>query len=116
MFITVEQAKLNIAEFSYAEIRCILNFCLGLVGIPLNLHSTDSPQATSKNVACEKNLESIRSFTSLVKHLLPLKAIEMKVEKDLFGVDVDYHLQKVDMGYICELTELSIQCIVLYMR
>ncbi|KAG5554513.1 hypothetical protein RHGRI_012157 [Rhododendron griersonianum] len=39
----------------------------------------------------------------------------MKVEKDLFGVDVDYHLQKVDMGYICELTELSIQWIVLYM-
>ncbi|KAF7154216.1 hypothetical protein RHSIM_Rhsim01G0018800 [Rhododendron simsii] len=72
-------------------------------------------EATSKNVACEKNLESIRSFASLVKHLLPLKAIEMKVEKDLFGMDVDYHLQKVDMGYICELRELSIQCIGLYM-
>ncbi|KAF7116036.1 hypothetical protein RHSIM_RhsimUnG0040200 [Rhododendron simsii] len=39
----------------------------------------------------------------------------MKVENDLLGVDVQYHLQKVDMGYICELKELSIQCIVLYM-
>ncbi|KAF7143801.1 hypothetical protein RHSIM_Rhsim05G0145300 [Rhododendron simsii] len=39
----------------------------------------------------------------------------MKVEKDLFGVDVDYHLQKVDMEYICELKELFIQCIVLSM-
>lgn len=99
---------------------------LGIVGSKGNLGIAGSKgasknreevgnEATSKNVACEKNLESIRSFTSLVKHLLPLKAIEMKVENDLFGVDVDYHLQKVDMGYICELTELSIQCIVLYM-
>lgn len=27
----------------------ILNFCLGLVGIPLNLHSTDSPQVYGFN-------------------------------------------------------------------
>lgn len=71
---------------------------------------------TSRNVEWEKNLQSIRSFAFLIENIIYEKAIKIAYEKELFGEEVDFHLQKVDMGYICELKEVSLTCIVVYMR
>lgn len=72
-------------------------------------------EVTSKNVEWEKNLQSIRSFAFLIENIRYEKAIKIAYEKELFGEKVDFHLQKVDMGYICELKEVSLTCIVVYM-
>ncbi|KAH7845722.1 hypothetical protein Vadar_005227 [Vaccinium darrowii] len=59
--------------------------------------------------------KSIRSFAFLIEIIRYEKAIKIAYEKELFGEEVDFHLQKIDMGYICELKEVSLTCIVVYM-
>lgn len=55
-------------------------------------------------------------FPSIAKGFDSEKAIKMELEKDLFGEEVDYHLDKIDMEYICDLKDVTVTCVVVYMR
>ncbi|KAI8534264.1 hypothetical protein RHMOL_Rhmol10G0076600 [Rhododendron molle] len=75
-----------------------------------------SNEATSKNVEWEKNLECIKMYSELVKHVQEGAGYTIPLDKDLFGVEVDVNLQKVDMEAICHMKWLTGTCIMLYMR
>ncbi|KAI8556915.1 hypothetical protein RHMOL_Rhmol05G0293600 [Rhododendron molle] len=75
-----------------------------------------SNEATSKNVEWEKNLECIKMYSELVKHVQEGAGYTILLDKDLFGVEVDVNLQKVDMEAICHMKWLTGTCIMLYMR
>lgn len=71
---------------------------------------------TSKDVDWESNLECIDLFAALAKHIDKKQAIQIPLDKDMFGVEVYAQMQKVDMEYICHKKEVSATCIMLYMR
>ncbi|KAF5943770.1 hypothetical protein HYC85_017847 [Camellia sinensis] len=71
-------------------------------------------EGVSINVECRKYQVSIQSFVSLVEHIKYDEAIDIPLEKDIFGVEINIQLQKVDMEYICHVKELSVTCIMLY--
>ncbi|XP_028098409.1 uncharacterized protein LOC114298098 [Camellia sinensis] len=73
-----------------------------------------SDEGASINVECGKYQESIQSFVSLVEHIKYDEAIDIPLEKDIFGEEINVQLQKVDMEYICHVKELSVTCIMLY--
>ncbi|XP_028085396.1 uncharacterized protein LOC114286429 [Camellia sinensis] len=71
-------------------------------------------ERNSKNVDFEKKLESIHAFESLVEHFKYDEAINIPLEKDIFGEEISVQLQRVDMECVCQMKELSITCIMLY--
>ena len=70
----------------------------------------------SINADRERNLESIQSFTSFVDHLEYNEAINTLLQKDIFVAEIGIQLQRDDMEYVCEMKELSVTCIMLYIR
>ncbi|KAH7842915.1 hypothetical protein Vadar_010575 [Vaccinium darrowii] len=64
----------------------------------------------------QKNLETIGLFAIFVENTAKEDAMIIPLEKDIFGEEVEAHLQKVDMGYICQMKEVSGTCIMLYIR
>lgn len=83
----------------------------GVVG-----HGVVADEATSKDVEWEKNLETIGLFAIMVENTSKEDAMIIPLEKDIFGDEVEAHLQKVDMEYICQMKEVSGTCIMLYIR
>ncbi|KAH7838044.1 hypothetical protein Vadar_021409 [Vaccinium darrowii] len=79
-------------------------------------HGIVADEATSKDVEWEKNLETIGLFAIFVENTAKEDAMIIPLEKDIFGEEVEAHLQKVDMGYICQMKEVSGTCIMLYIR
>ncbi|XP_028096032.1 uncharacterized protein LOC114295933 [Camellia sinensis] len=71
-------------------------------------------EGNSKNVDFEKKLESVHAFESLVEQFKYDEAINIPLEKDIFGEEISVQLQGVDMECICQMKELSITCIMLY--
>ncbi|KAH7847454.1 hypothetical protein Vadar_026240 [Vaccinium darrowii] len=72
--------------------------------------------ATSKDVEWEKNLETIELFAIVAENTSKEDATIIPLRKDIFGDEVEPHLQKVDMEYICQMKEVSRPCIMLYIR
>ncbi|GMP78597.1 hypothetical protein CsSME_00034479 [Camellia sinensis var. sinensis] len=58
-------------------------------------------EGASINVECGKYQESIQSFVALVEHIKYDEAIDIPLEKDIFGEEINIQLQRVDMEYIC---------------
>ncbi|GMP37176.1 hypothetical protein CsSME_00008985 [Camellia sinensis var. sinensis] len=65
-------------------------------------------EGASINVECGKYQESIQSFVSLVEHIKYDEAVDIPLEKDIFGEEINIQLQRVDMEYICHVKELSV--------
>ena len=63
----------------------------------------------------EKNLETIGLFAIMVENTSKEDAMIIPLE-DIFGDEVETHLQKVDMEYICQIKEVSGTGIMLYIR
>ncbi|CAL5343691.1 unnamed protein product [Camellia sinensis] len=60
-------------------------------------------------VAWPKNLVLVGD-----EHIKYDEAIDIPLEKDIFGEEINIQLQRVDMEYICHVKELSVTCIMLY--
>ncbi|KAH7842211.1 hypothetical protein Vadar_002704 [Vaccinium darrowii] len=67
-------------------------------------------EATSKNV----ELESIELFFAYAKLLQYEETITIMLEDGIFGHKIQISLTREDMEYVCEMQELSLTCIMLY--
>ncbi|KAI8571849.1 hypothetical protein RHMOL_Rhmol01G0151900 [Rhododendron molle] len=76
----------------------------------------DANQATSSNVDSDKYLESLRSFEDYVETVAYKEAFTIALDEDMFGANVEVPLQRVDMEYMSQMKDLSVTCIMLYMR
>ncbi|GMP31741.1 hypothetical protein CsSME_00005828 [Camellia sinensis var. sinensis] len=59
------------------------------------------------NVECGKYQKSIQAFVALVELIKYDEAIDIPLEKDIFGEEINIQLQRVDMEYICHVLKAS---------